>query len=43
MNDPLLENRVVSRVAMDGAGVGATAADPAVLDRHSCIGGQHFL
>ena len=43
VNDPLLENGVAARIAVDGAGVGATAGDPAVLDRYSCIGGQRFL
>ena len=43
MDDPLLENGVVSGVAVDGAGVGAAAGDPTVLDRYSCIGGQRFL
>ena len=43
VDDPLLENGVVSGVAVDGAGVGAAAGDPTVLDRYSCIGGQRFL
>ena len=34
----MLDNRVVSRVAVDGAGVGATAGDPTVLDRYSEFG-----
>jgi hypothetical protein len=39
----VVENRVISRVAVDGAGLGATAGDPTVLDRYSRIGGQRFL
>ena len=42
MDDPLLEDGVVSRVAVDDAGVGATAGDPAVLDRHPYCGIRHF-